>query len=410
MNINQRVVFMDNNLIQMIRQKAKQYEADTALFLRELIAIPSMSSDEAQVIRRIRQEMDKIGFDDVTIDPLGNILGRMGNGPRIIAFDAHVDTVDVGNPDLWEFDPFKGKVENGIIYGRGASDMKGGMAAITYAAKIIKEVGVPDDLSLYFVGSVMEEDCDGLCWQYILKEDRIRPELVIITEPTNLNIYRGQRGRMEMEVKTSGISCHGSAPERGVNAIYKMAYIIKDIEQLNQRLKTDPFLGKGTITISHIRSTSPSLCAVADSATIHLDRRLTEGETIETAVREIEELPAFRKHEAVVTVLNYETASYTGLTYPTRKYYPTWTLSENHAALQRATDVYQLLFEKKPIIDKWTFSTNGVATAGMFGIPTIGFGPGNEIHAHSPYDQCPIDHLSQAMMFYAGFILSEGRF
>lgn len=410
MNINQRVLFMENNLIQTIRQKAKQYEAETAQFLRELIAIPSMSSDEAQVIQRIKQEMDKIGFDAVTIDPLGNILGRIGNGPLIIAFDAHVDTVDVGNPDLWDFDPFKGKVENGIIYGRGASDMKGGMAAITYAAKIIKEIGVPDDLSIYFVGSVMEEDCDGLCWQYIVNEDHIRPELVIITEPTNLNIYRGQRGRMEMEVKTPGISCHGSAPERGVNAIYKMADIIKEIEQLNHRLKTDPFLGKGTITISHIRSTSPSLCAVADSAAIHLDRRLTGGETIETAVKEIENLPASQKNQAEVTVLDYSTASYTGLIYPTSKYYPTWTLSEDHDALKHATAVYQLLFEKEPIIDKWTFSTNGVATAGMFGIPTIGFGPGNEIHAHSPYDQCPIDHLSQAMMFYAGFILSERRF
>jgi len=401
---------MDYNLIEMIRQKAKQYEAETAQFLRELIAIPSMSSDEAQVIQRIKQEMDKIGFDTVTIDPLGNILGRIGNGPRIIALDAHVDTVDVGNPDLWDFDPFRGKVENGIIYGRGASDMKGGMAAITYAAKIIKEIGVPDDLSIYFVGSVMEEDCDGLCWQYIVNEDRIRPELVIITEPTNLNIYRGQRGRMEMEVKTSGISCHGSAPERGVNAIYKMADIIKEIEQLNHRLKTDPFLGKGTITISHIRSTSPSLCAVADSATIHLDRRLTGGETIETAVKEIEDLLAFKINQAEVTVIDYSTASYTGLIYPTRKYYPTWTLSEDHAALKQATAVYQLLFEKEPIIDKWTFSTNGVATAGMFGIPTIGFGPGNEIHAHSPYDQCPIDHLSKAMMFYSGFILSERQF
>ena len=392
-------------MTEKIKDLAKHYENDCTKFLRELIAIPSVSSNEANVVQRIKTEMESIGFDEITIDPMGNILGRLGNGPRIIAFDAHIDTVDVGNPDLWEYDPFEGKVENGIIYGRGASDMKGGMASITYAAKILKQTGFSKEFTLYFVGSVQEEDCDGLCWQYIVNEDKIRPELVVITEPTNLNIYRGQRGRMEMEVKTSGISCHGSAPERGVNAIYKMADIIKDIERLNENLKHDEFLGKGTITISHIRSTSPSLCAVSDSATIHLDRRLTAGETIETAVAEIEALPSFQKNSGKVTVLDYDIPSYTGLTYKTKKYYPTWTTDENHVAIRKADSVFRELFGSLPKIDKWTFSTNGVATAGMFGIPTIGFGPANEIYAHSPQDQCPIDHLTRAMMFYAGMVL-----
>ena len=400
---------MSDKIISKISEFSQKYTNDTAQFLRGLIAIPSVSCQERDVINRIKAEMQKLNYDEIIIDPMGNILGRIGNGPRIIAFDAHVDTVDVGNPDLWDFDPFKGKVEKGIIYGRGASDMKGGMAAITYAGKIIKELGAPNDLTIYMVGSVQEEDCDGLCWQYIVNEDKIKPELVVITEPTNLNIYRGQRGRMEMEIKTSGISCHGSAPERGVNAIYKMADIVKDVEQLNNRLKDDPFLGKGTVTISEIRSTSPSLCAVADSATVHLDRRLTYGETIDSAVAEIKNLKSLKKHQAEVKVLDYDIQSYTGLSYPTKKYYPTWTLNENHPALQKAEAVYKKLFDQKPVIDKWTFSTNGVATAGMFGIPTIGFGPANEIYAHSPQDQCPIDHLTKAMMFYAGLIKIEDR-
>jgi len=268
---------------------------------------------------------------------------------------------------------------------------------------------VPEDLTIYMVGSVQEEDCDGLCWQYIVNEDKIRPELVVITEPTNLNIYRGQRGRMELEIKTVGISCHGSAPERGVNAIYKIADIVKDIEQLNNRLKDDPFLGKGTVTISEIRSTSPSLCAVADSATVHLDRRLTSGETIDSAVAEIKNLESFQKQQAKVKVLDYDIPSYTGLSYPTKKYYPTWAMDENHPAVMKADSIYRQLFDQKPKIDKWTFSTNGVATAGMFGIPTIGFGPANEIYAHSPKDQCPVEHLTKAMMFYAGLITLEDR-
>ena len=395
---------MSENILPDIKHLAGKYTDDTAQYLRDLIAIPSVSCQEGNVINCIKAEMQKLDFDEIIVDPMGNILGRIGSGPRVIAFDAHVDTVDVGNPDLWEFDPFKGKVENGIIYGRGASDMKGGMAAITYAGKIINELGVPDDITIYMVGSIQEEDCDGLCWQYIVNEDKIKPELVIITEPTNLNIYRGQRGRMEMEIKTSGISCHGSAPERGENAIYKMVDIVKDIEQLNERLKYDPFLGKGTVTISEIRSTSPSLCAVADSATVHLDRRLTDGETIESAVAEIKNLESFKKRQAEVQVLEYDIPSYTGLSYPTKKYYPTWIMEKNHPILNKAETVYKKLFNTNPVVDKWTFSTNGVATAGMFGIPTIGFGPANEIYAHSPQDQCPIDHLTKAMMFYIGLI------
>ncbi|HGY55081.1 MAG TPA: YgeY family selenium metabolism-linked hydrolase [Caldithrix abyssi] len=392
---------MDAKLKEQIRQLAEQNTRACADYLRELIAIPSTSCNEKEVVQRIKREMESIGYDEITIDPMGNILGRIGNGNKIIAFDAHVDTVDVGNPELWDFDPFEGKEENGIIYGRGASDMKAGMAAITYAGKLLKEIGIPDDVTVYVVGSVQEEDCDGLCWQYIVKEDRLRPDLVVITEPTNLNIYRGHRGRMEIEVETVGLSCHGSAPERGVNAIYKMAPIIQDIEKLNERLRHDDFLGKGTVTISHIRSTSPSLCAVADSATIHLDRRLTAGETEETALDEIRSLPSFQNNEARVRVLEYDTPSYTGLRYPTKKYYPTWKFEEDHPAVRAAVQAYRQMFEDQPKIDKWTFSTNGVATAGMFGIPTIGFGPANEVYAHSPQDQCPVEHLTKAMMFYA---------
>jgi len=395
---------MEKLFKEKIRRLAEDYTADTAQFLRDMIAIPSISCEEEGVVLRIKREMEAIGFDEVSIDPMGNILGRMGSGKRIIAFDAHVDTVDVGNPDLWDVDPFKGKLEDGIIYGRGASDMEGGMAATTYTGKILKEIGIPDDVTVYVVGSVQEEDCDGLCWQYIYNEDKIKPDLVVITEPTNLNIYRGHRGRMEMEVETAGISCHGSAPERGENAIYKMAPIIQEIEELNMRIRHDEFLGKGTVTISHIRSTAPSLCSVSDGCTIHLDRRLTAGETDESAMDEIRNLPSFQNGNAKIRVLEYDTPSYTGLKYPTRKYYPTWHFEENDLHVQASVKSYRDIFDAEPKVDKWTFSTNGVATAGMYGIPTIGFGPANEIYAHGPQDQCPVDHLTKAMMFYAALV------
>ncbi|MCU0411317.1 MAG: YgeY family selenium metabolism-linked hydrolase [Bacteroidetes bacterium] len=386
-----------------ILKAAQDNERSVAKFLRDLIAIKSLSSQEEQVIHRIRREMEECGFDEVTIDPMGNILGRIGNGKRIIALDAHVDTVDVGNPENWTVDPFQGAEKDGIIYGRGACDMKGALASIVHGGKLIKQLGLQDDFTLYVVGSVQEEDCDGLCWQYIINEDKLRPELVVIAEPTNLAIYRGHRGRMEIEVRTKGISCHGSAPERGVNAVYKMAPIVQEIEQLNERLTGEPFLGKGTVTIAEIRSTSPSLCAVADSAAIHLDRRLAATDTMESAVQEIQSLPSVKKGEAEVVVLDYAVPSWRGLVYPTKKYYPTWLLPENHPALAGGVKAYQQLFGSAPAVGRWVFSTNGVAVMGMHGIPCIGFGPGNEVYAHMATEHIPVEHLVRASAWYAWF-------
>jgi len=383
---------------------AQQLEADVTAFLSDIVKIPSTSTNEKDVIERIRREMEKIGYDEIKIDPQGNLFGRIGSGARVIAIDGHCDVVDVGNPDLWEREPFSGTVENGILYGRGSTDQKGGLACAVYAGKVLKQIGMPKDLSLWVIASVQEEDLEGVAWKYIHEEDGFRPETVIITEPTNLNIYRGHRGRMEIKVSTEGLSCHGSAPERGVNAVYKMAGIIADIEKLNERLKHDEFLGKGTVTISDIRSTSPSLCAVADGCTIHLDRRLTAGETIDTALAEIRALPSVQAAEAKVYVHQYNVPSYTGLEYPLEAYCPTWVLEEDHSALKNAVQSYRNLFDSQPKVDKWTFSTNGVGIMGRYGIPTLGFGPGNEVLAHAPNEYIPVDHLPKAVAFYAEFV------
>jgi len=191
-----------------VLELSEKYKENMVSFLRDMIRIPSTSGNEEKVVLRAMEEMKKAGFDEVFVDGFGNLIGRIGNGKTVIAMDAHLDTVDVGNPSLWKVDPFEGDYSNGIIYGRGASDQEAGMASMVYAGKIIKELGLEGDYTLYVVGSAMEEDCDGLCWQYIIKEGIIKPDAVIITEPTNLGIYRGHRGRMELQVKTAGLSCH----------------------------------------------------------------------------------------------------------------------------------------------------------------------------------------------------------
>lgn len=396
---------MSDTIQRDIARLADRYTPDIVQFLRDMIAIPSESTAEEGVIARARDELERLGFDEIKIDGLGNILGRVGSGPTVIALDAHLDTVGVGDPSTWTRDPYKGEQRDGIIYGRGAGDQEAGFAASVYGARIAKELGLLDGCQLWVTGTVMEEDCDGLCWQYILRENVLKPDVVVITEPTNMGVYRGHRGRMEMEVRTQGRSAHGSAPERGVNAVYKMAGIISDVERLNDRLRdsADPVLGKGSVTISDIRATSPSLCAVADSCTIHLDRRLTRGETLESAVQEIESLDGVKRAGATVRVLEYARPAYTGLTYPTKKYYPTWFLDEDHPAVRAGAQAAERALGRSPRLGHWGFSTNGIATCGMFGVPTIGFGPGDEIHAHSPDDQCPVEHLTIAARFYAAF-------
>ena len=392
---------MESLNVEEINRLARKYEPDMTRFLRDMIRIPSESCQEEGVILRIKEEMENVGFDRVEIDPMGNVLGYLGHGSHLIAMDAHIDTVGIGNPDTWDFDPYEGFEDDECIGGRGASDQEGGMASIVYAGKIIKDLGLEDDYTLLVVGSVQEEDCDGLPWQYIIGESGIRPEFVVSTEPTDGGIYRGQRGRMEIRVNVQGLSAHGSAPERGVNAIFRMGHILNELEDLHGRLKDDPFLGKGSLTVSEIFFTSPSRCAVADSCAISIDRRLTWGEDKDLAISQIQELPAAKGADARVSMYSYARPSYTGLVYPTESYFPAWVLPEDHTVCTSAVETYQTLFGEPPRVDKWTFSTNGVAIMGMFGIPCIGFGPGKEKEAHAPNEKTWKADLVRCAAFYA---------
>ena len=275
---------------------------------------------------------------------------------------------------------------------------------MVYAAKIMRDLKVDlSEYSLLLTFTTMEEDCDGLCWQYIVKEGKIRPDVVVITDSTNCNILRGHRGRMEIGVTAKGKSCHGSMPEKGDNAVYKVARIAVEIEKLNRRLKKDPFLGKGTITVSYVDCKTPSRCAVPGQAFLHLDRRLTVGDTKASAVAEVKDAVKRASVKAKVEVLRYERPSYTGFTYKTEKYFPTWCEPEDALQVQAAIRTYRETLGKAPMLHRWTFSTNAVSIAGMFGIPCVGFGPAPENVAHTVNDSVPIKHLVDCAAFYAGY-------
>ena len=424
-----------------IKAAAQSYEKDMTKFLRELVRIPGESAEEKGHVDRIAQEMKAVGFDEVVIDPQGNVIGYMGTGSRIIAYDAHIDTVGIGYRDLWKFDPYEGYETDIEIGGRGTSDQLGGIVSSVYGAKIMKDLDlIPKDVKIMVVGSVQEEDCDGLCWQYIIREDKVRPEFVVSTEPTDGGIYRGHRGRMEIRIDVVGVSCHGSAPERGDNAIYKMADILQDVRALNENDAADSteikglvkmldakynkeweaanFLGRGTVTASQIFYTSPSRCAVADSCSVSLDRRMTAGETWESCLEEIRQLPACKKYAKDVTVsmYNYDRPSYTGLVYPIECYFPTWWIDKDDKITKALEASYKGCYGDKrigteeamkirasrPLTDKWTFSTNGVAIMGRNNVKCIGFGPGAESQAHFPNEHTWKQDLVVCAAVYAG--------
>ena len=378
-----------------------KHRKEMIAFARDLIRIPSFSMQEGRLVERIKREMIKAGFDRIKIDAMGNIIGFIGKGKKKIMVDAHIDTVGIGDRTAWKLDPFGGVLKNGTIYGRGATDQKLSMVSMVYAGKLIKELNLEADYTYMAVGSVMEEDCDGLPLLHIINKEKIRPDFVVLTEPTNLAVYRGHRGRMEMKVVAKGRSCHASAPERGDNAVVKMSAIIRQITDLNKKLKKDEFLGKGTVAVTSVDCKTPSLNAVPDECTIYLDRRLTLGETLKSSVQEIKRLPAVKKARAKVEVLYYDAVSWTGLKVGQEKYFPTWVLPENHKLVRVGVSAGRIALGKDPIVDKWVFSTNGVATAGRLKIPTIGFGPSNEIYAHTVRENMPVADLLKAAVFYA---------
>ena len=390
-----------------ILKLAHEYRDYTAQNLSKMVQTKSYSSKEEDVCRLIVELCTEAGFDEVRIDGLGSVVGRVGYGKKSIAFDAHIDTVEVGDPSQWRFDPFSGEIKDGLVHGRGSSDQKGGAASMITAGRILKELGYDGEYSAYFTFTVMEEDCDGMCWKYLIEEEQFKPDLVVSTEPTSCRIYRGHRGRMEMVARLRGISAHGSAPERGESAAYKASRAALAMEKLNEDLQPDEgnFLGKGTIVVSQIEVKGPSQCAVPDQAMLYLDRRLTWGEDKELAIGQVKsyisEAIGESEDAVEVTMPEYAKKGWKQTDYSQELYFPTWKIPEDHLIVQAGVDAYTTLFQKKPVVDKWTFSTNLVATTGRHKIPAIGFGPGDENQAHAPNEVNRVDDLEICAAFYA---------
>ena len=385
--------------IDRIKARVEEQRDDIIQFLRELCAIPSYDSLIREVGERAEAEMKRLGFDEVWWDSMGNIVGCIGDGPIKLLYDSHIDTVGIGNPDEWEWDPFEGKVEDGVFFARGACDEKGSTPGMIYGLALAKELGLLEGVTGYYFGN-MEEWNDGIAPHALVEVEGLRPDFVVIGEPTRMQVYRGQKGRVEMQVVAKGKSAHAAANHLGDNAIYKLLPIIEAISQLEPEFKDDPFLGNGRITVTDMHVDTPSINAVPNQAVIYIDRRLTFGEDPQEELARIQGLIGDRD-DMDASILIYDEPSYTGFTFPLDKIYPAWALAEDDPFVQAGQQTGEALWGSMPPSYKWNFSTNGIYWQGKAGIPSIGFGPGDEVHAHTVIDQVPLDDVVRATEWYA---------
>lgn len=390
-------------IIQQLNQKVAAAEADILRFFREIVAIPSMNSNIEAVGQRIGAEMTKLGYDAVYVDKYGSIVGKIGSGPKILLYDTHIDTVGIGDPAQWEWDPFIGKVEDGLLYARGALDEKNSTPGMVYGLAFARDLGLLDGFTCYVLGNI-EEWCDGVGCAAFHDWEGVRPDFVVIGEPTNMKVYRGHKGRYELEVTCKGKSAHAASNYMGDNAVYKMLPVIDAISRLEETFTPDEFLGIGRITVTNIRSISPSNNAVPDECTIFIDRRITFGETKELVRQQIEAIiPAATKKDFEIRGLTYTEPSHTGAVYEYEQYFPSWAFPEDHPLVTAGRETMHALWPDTDDFHgqgKWDFSTNGNYWAGKLGIPCIGFGPGNEIYAHAVNEHVPLADVVKATKFY----------
>lgn len=370
-------------------------------FAQALVRIKSYSGEEEEAIKLVERKMISLGYDEVVIDAMGNVFGRVGDGRIKVMFDAHTDTVAVNDESEWSLPPFSGQITEGLLFGRGSVDMKSSVAASVYAGALAKKLGLIDGKTVYISCTVFEEDCDGENLKHLFKEQNLRPDYMVICEPSNNRITLGHKGKAQIVIKTHGVSAHGAAPEKGINAIYEMAEIIQRIEKANQSLKAIDGK-KGTLVLSKISSTSASLNAVPSACEIYLDRRMVPGETKETIKHEMDQL--IRGKNANWEIGTLHRKAWTGLDITYEPFHPAWNIDLNQELTQACIKAYRANFGIPPDkFDFWDFSTNAVTPVSM-GIPTIGFGPGDYKLAHMRDEQCPISQILDACSFYVHLI------
>ncbi|MDH3753190.1 MAG: YgeY family selenium metabolism-linked hydrolase [Acidimicrobiia bacterium] len=384
-----------------VRASAPALAAAQIEYLSDIIRMRTYTGEEGPAVERTLQEMRSGGFDDVRTASAGDALGTVGTGRYHLLYDAHLDHNEIADEDEWPYPPLEPTVDDGKLYGLGASDCKAGVASILYGARLAAELDLTADCTVTVQGATLEEDAEGFAMRHLLEADGFpTPDAVLLAEATDLTLRRGHRGRCEVRVKVRGKAAHASTPELGDNAISKMRPILDALDAMTPDLPTDGTLGRGTqvvtmLTGPHTPNSVPSWC----EATI--DRRLTPGETPESILAEIGAAVGPLGGTAELPI--QPVTSWTGLDLSGPAFFPGWLLDGDDPLVDAGRLTCAALWDQEPPVDVWQFSTNGTYSAGAAGIPTIGYGPMEEEYVHTPLDQVDLVKLLKAAMFYALF-------
>ncbi len=368
-----------------------------------MIQTPSVTGKEKDLIELLRREMSLLGFDEVQTDSVGNIIGKIsGSGSgKTILFDGHLDTVSIANRKSWTKEPFGAEISEGKIFGRGSSDMKGALAAMIIAAVEVKESGRTAG-DIYVSGTVFEEIAEGYALESVIK--KISPDIVIIGEATELNLNIGQRGRAEIVINTYGVPAHSSNPEIGVNAVYHMLKLIDEIRKIPE--PSCPYLGSGNLVLTDIISSPfPGASVIPEACTATFDRRLLTGETIELVLKPIQEIidklyTEDTTFKAQVDIAAMNVSTYTKHIGRHTRFAPAWLLDREDDLVHSALDAIHSIGLEDAALGTYSFCTNGSCSAGVLGIPTLGFGPSRENQAHTIDEYIVIEELEKACKGY----------
>ena len=378
----------------------QSYKNDIVDFLSNIVSIESITCNEEKVVAKVKKEMEVLGYDEIISDSFGNIIGRIGNGPKILVFDAHLDVVGVEGQD-WNTDSFKAVVKDGKMFGRGTIDDKGPFVCTLYAGKIIKDLNLSEKYTVYVVGSIVEEECEGLALGAFLEEYKISPDCVVIAESSELEICKGHKGRAQITATFEGSSVHASMHHEGINPIETALPFLEGLIDFDKSIPDDNRLGKGHITAVDISCGSLSLSSLPTTAKIVMDRRTTTLDTYESLIEELKTIPNGDICKFKYAV--WKDKGYKGNEISGEEYFPAWIMEDDHPLIQAGVKGYKALFKKDPVVTTWGFSTNGNYTMGKNNFPTIGFGPGEMALCHLANEHVVIDDLLTATAFYAGF-------
>ena len=369
--------------------------------LQQMIRTLSLPGHEGELASLVANEMHDLGYDEIRIDEVGNVLGRIegrGQAPALM-FNTHLDHVDVGDPAGWPHPPFGGEIHDDRVWGRGAVDIKGPMAAqVVGVARLLAGERPPGDV---WVTAVVQEEIGGVGARHLAETLPPIP-IVVVGEPSHNTLRRGHRGRTELVAHISGRSVHASVPERGVNPLFALGLFLGGLETL--KMPTDTDLGPSTVAPTLLRTDQTSANVVPGEVWQTCDWRNIPGQSGEdaramlqaVAARVLAENPAHAESEIDVMVPVIERRTYTGLERPIPGANPAYILPADHPAVVAAEDICREVLKEVRPTGVWQFATDGghFAEAGM---APVGFGPGDEFLAHTVNEHIEISALEEAM-------------